>query len=61
MLGFWLWQFNAGSLVWGLCLLLWSEFSVWLFEFNNVVRIRLVRFEVVAASSVVCTNLGSVR
>jgi hypothetical protein len=31
MLGFWLCQFNAGSLVWELCLILWTEFVVWLF------------------------------
>jgi len=34
MLGFWLCQFNADGLVWGLCLLLWTEFSVWLLESN---------------------------
>ena len=34
MLGFWLCQFNAGSLACGLCLSSWTEFFVWLLEFN---------------------------
>jgi hypothetical protein len=34
MLGFWLCQFEGSSLVWGLCLLLWTEFIVWMFDFN---------------------------
>ena len=33
MLGFWLCQFKKGTLACGLCLLLWTEFFVWLFEF----------------------------
>jgi len=34
MLGFWLCQFNTGSLAWGLCLLLTIKFFVWLFQYN---------------------------
>jgi len=32
--GFWLCQFNTGSLAWGLCFSLTTGFFVWLLEFN---------------------------
>jgi hypothetical protein len=34
MLGFWLCQFNIGSLAWGLCLSSTTKSFVWLFQFN---------------------------
>jgi hypothetical protein len=34
MLGFWLCQFNTGSLVWGLCSSWTTKFFVWLNQFN---------------------------
>jgi len=34
ILGFWLCQFNTGSLAWGLCLLSTTGFFVWLLQFS---------------------------
>jgi len=45
MLGFWLCQFNTGSLACGLCLLLTMKFFAWLLQFN-ICRLELVMFVV---------------
>jgi len=47
MLGFWLFQFNAGSLAWAfVCycvgVVFVSVIFVWLFEFNNVLWYKFV-------------------
>ena len=41
ILGFWLCQFNTGSLACGLCLLLTMKFFAWLLQFNICSLVRV--------------------
>jgi len=61
MLGFWLCQFNAGILVWGLCVSSTGEFFVWLIQCNICSLYSwLVMFVVWVSSAVIFANLRSV-